>query len=163
METTETTELTPDPTPDMVLTQEAKYLLHTAGRWATFLGIMGFIGAGIIALLAFFVGTIFTAISKLNPMASGMPFAASGFITFIYLLIAVFYFFIAYYLYQFGVNIKSGTLYNDTIQTTKAFRNLKSHFKLIGITSIVVISFYILFFIIGIIVLIAGISHHHNY
>jgi len=144
------------PQADLVITAEAKYFLHTAGRWASFLGVLGFIGTGIIAIVALFIGTIFSFIGQLNPAAAAMPAGIGGFLTFIYLLIAVFYFFMSYYLYQFGVSIKNGTTFNDPVMVTKALKNLKSHFKLIGITSIVFISFYVLAIIIGIIV---AVSH----
>jgi glucan phosphoethanolaminetransferase (alkaline phosphatase superfamily) len=154
METTETPEqtLSEQPKRELILGEEAKYFLHTAGRWATFLGIMGFIGTGFVVIIAFFIGALFSFISRLNPAASQMPAGISGIFTFVYLLVAVFYFFMSYYLYQFGTSIKSGTLLNDATLATKAFKNLKSHLKLIGITTIVAISLYILILIISLIV-----------
>lgn len=165
METTETTEPIPAPAPaplQVVLTEQAKYFLHTAGRWATFLGIMGFIGTGFIVLCALFVGTIFTAISRLNPAAAAIPMGGTGLITFMYLLIAVFYFFMSYYIYQFGANIKRGMALNDSLQATKAFEYLKSHLKLIGITTIVCISLELLVLIGVILVLIFAASALHQ-
>ncbi|WP_179413601.1 DUF5362 family protein [Mucilaginibacter sp. E4BP6] len=154
METTETPELLlpEQPKPGLILGEEAKYFLHTAGRWATFLGIMGFIGTGFVVIIAIFISAFFSLIGRLNPAASQMPTSMSGVFTFVYLLVAVFYFFMSYYLYQFGTSIKSGTLLNDATLATKAFKNLKSHLKLIGITTIVAISFYILIIIIVLIV-----------
>jgi hypothetical protein len=158
MEPTETTEsiLPVEPQPDMIITAEAKYFLHTAGRWASFLGVLGFIGTGFVVIIALFIGTIFSYIGRLNPAAAAMPAGVGGIFTFIYLLVAVFYFFMSYYIYQFGVAIKNGTTFNDPILATKAFKNLKSHFKLIGITAIVFISIYLLALVIGIIVAIAA-------
>lgn len=176
METTETTETiapVPDPNSGMVLNAQAKYFLHTAGRWATFLGIMGFIGTGIILLCAIFVGALLSLISRFNPAAMAMPSnpgmpeassfigAASGFISFFYVLIALFYFFVSYYLYRFGTGIKKSTMFNDADGTTKSFEYLKSHFKLIGITTIVIIALYVLMFIIGIIVIASAASAMH--
>ena len=153
MDTTETTDpIVPDyPLPPLVIDQEGKYFLHTAGRWATFLGIMGFIGTGVIALCAIFIGSIFSVISRLNPAAQAIPSGVGGFLTFLYLMIAVFYFFMSYYLYQFGTKIKNGTSLNDSALATKAFMNLKSHFKLIGITTIIFLSIEILAVIIVVI------------
>jgi len=164
METTENTELTPplEPTPQLVLTEQAKYYLHTAGRWATFLGILGFIGTGFVVLIAFFIGTIFTFLGRFNPAAAAIPQGIGGFFTFIYLLVAVFYFFLSYYIYQFGTTIKASTTFNDAALATKAFQNLKSHFKLIGITAIVAIGLDILFIIIGIIAVIGAASTMHQ-
>jgi hypothetical protein len=47
------------PEPGIVLTLEAQGYLVEAGKWAYFLGIMGFIATGFILLCAFFIGTIF--------------------------------------------------------------------------------------------------------
>jgi hypothetical protein len=160
MEPTETTGpiLPVEPQPDLVITAEAKYFLHTAGRWATFLGVLGFIGTGFVVIIALFIGTIFSYIGRLNPAAAALPAGVGGVLTFIYLLVAVFYFFMSYYIYQFGVSIKNGTTFNDSILATKAFKNLKSHFKLIGITAIVFISIDLLFLAIFIIASIGAAS-----
>jgi hypothetical protein len=155
MDTTEIIE-TPIAEPGLVLGAEAKYFLHTAGRWASFLGILGFIGTGFIVLCAFFVTTIFSLMSRLNPAASAMPSGFGGIFTFYFLAIAVFYFFMSYYMYQFGVNAKNCIAYNDTAMATKALKNLKSHLKLVGITAIVIISIYAVFIVIGIIVAVAA-------
>ena len=160
MDTTETTEpIYPEiPPPNLVLNAEAKYFLHTSGKWASFLGILGFIGTAFIILCAAFIGTIFSFIGRFNPGAAAIPGAMGGVITFFYLLFAVFYFFLSFYIYQFGTSIKRATTYNDSVLATKAFRNLKSHLKLVGITAIVIISLYVVIFVFAII---AGVSTMH--
>jgi len=160
MDTTETTNpIVPDyPLPPLVIDQQGKYFLHTAGRWATFLGIFGFVMTGFILLAAIFVGSVFSLMGRLNP-AMNMPSssggatastilgAMSGVVSFFYVLIALFYFFLSYYLYRFGTGIKKSTTFNDSVTATKSLEYLKSHFKLIGITTIVIISLYLLIFI----------------
>src|ERR1700744_4192585 len=104
MDTTETTDpIVPDyPLPSLAIDEQGKYYLHTAGRWATFLGIFGFVITGFILLGAIFVGSLFSLMGRLNPAmnmssssggpaAASMLGAASGFISFFYVLIAVFY------------------------------------------------------------------------
>jgi hypothetical protein len=137
-----------EPQPDMVITAEAKYFLHTAGRWASFLGVLGFIVTGLLTLIAIFAGTMTTILSRLNiGNSDGMSGVATP-VQIVFLLpIVLLYFFISYYLYQFGTRIKTSTTFNDSTLATKAFSNLKSHFKIIGITSIVAISIYILIII----------------
>ena len=157
MDTTETTDpIVPDyPLPSLVIGEEGKYYLHTAGRWATFLGIFGFVATGLILLLAIFAGSALSFMSRLNPAMSGpggaqasaAMGAMSGVVSFIYVLIAVFYFFLSYYLYKFGTGIKKSTTFNDSATATKSLEYLKSHFKLIGITTIVYISFCLLIFV----------------
>jgi hypothetical protein len=151
MEPIETNEpLTPGETTGIILNEEAQYYLQKSGEWARFLGIMGFICAGLVLIAALFMGSIFSMMSayQANPYPAGM----GGLIGGIYILLAVFYFFFSLYLYQFGNKIKSGIGYSDPIQVTNALSKLKSFFKLIGISTIVIMALYLLIiigFIIG--------------
>ncbi|MBK0380837.1 DUF5362 family protein [Mucilaginibacter segetis] len=137
----------PEAEKGMLLTNESQYYLQQAGKWANFLGIVGFVMTGFILLLSLFIGAIF---SKMGSMPnSGMPYGAGmgGFMTVFYILIAIFNFFFSLYLYQFGSRIKDGISYNDAEKANSAFVKLKSFFKLWGITTIVIIILYALFFI----------------
>jgi len=175
MDTTETTDpIVPDyPLPSLVIGEEGKYYLHTAGRWATFLGIFGFVITGLTLLEAIFIGSLFSLMGRLNPAmnmpttpggpaASSIMSAFSGVISFVCVLAAVFYFFLSYYLYKFGTGIKKSTTFNDSVTANKSLEYLKSHFKLIGITTIVIISFYLLIFIGAILVGVFAASALHQ-
>ena len=149
--TDETTEpIVPDYSlPSLAIDHEGKGYLFTAGKWARFLGILGFIAVAIIALLCVFAGTA-TLIMGHSSSTGFSISAGAGALEILPLLpIMILYFFVSYFLYQFGTNIKNGIAVNDTLFATKAFRNLKSHFKLIGIIAIIVIVFYIGAFIIA--------------
>lgn len=149
METTEFNELQPPAEPaGILLLQDAQYYLHESGKWAKFLGILGFIGSGFIALAGLFFSTIISNLPQYQQTT--MPAAFSGAMGFVYLLMAVFNFFIAMYLYQFGVRIKNGIGFSDPKEISNALGKLKSLFKMSGITAIVVIAIYILV-IIGVI------------
>src|ERR1700722_12282005 len=131
--------------PSLTLNNEAKAYLREAGKWASFLGILGFISCGILLIFSFFAGTIFTRASLVSPNQFSTAMAGlGGFITFFYLLIDLFYFFFSLYLYQFGDRIKKGIMFTDNLHVTNAFGKLKSFFKLWGITTIVVLCLYIL-------------------
>lgn len=162
--TTDNINFPADQPADMVLSADAKYFLHTAGKWANFLSILGFIFTGLIVLLAFFVGTLMGFISRFNPAASPESTIAttgvSGVVTVVYLGIGVLYFFISYYLNRFAIYIKRGVVFNSSGDATKAFQNLKSHYKLIGIIAIIAISIYVLAFIFIIIAAASGILAH---
>lgn len=153
MDTTETTEpVVPDyPLPDLLIGQEAKNYLYTAGKWAKFLGILGFIATAILALLCIFAAVVSPIMGVFSSSSTSLPISAgaSALSMVPLLLIMIPYFFVSYFLYQFGTTIKNGIAVNDTLFATKAFRNLKSHFKLIGIIAIIVIVFYIGAFIIA--------------
>ncbi|MFA6086036.1 DUF5362 family protein [Mucilaginibacter sp.] len=151
METTEN-QLEPTAEPQIILSDEAQYYLQKAGQWAYFLGIVGFVLSGIFVLGSLFVGSIFSMMSKLQPeAATPYPAAMGGFLSFVYILLAVFYFFFSLYIYQFGSRIKNGILHSNSAEITTAFGKLKSFFKLWGITTIVIISLYALIFIAAII------------
>lgn len=146
----ETTENNPGLHPEqtLILSEESKLYLVQAGKWATFLGIVGFVFTGLI---------MFVAISSTNslsnmqrfPMASMFPFLRVLLIviTVVYVVVAVVTFFFSLYLYKFGTAVKEGILYNDSIKTNAAFGKLKSFFKLWGVTTIIVLILYALMFL----------------
>ena len=162
METTTTTDdlnYHSEPEKAIILTDEAQYFLQKAGQWANFLGIVGFIFCGLIALLAFFAGSIFAAASQANPMMAS--FAGMGsMITIIYLLMALLYFFPSLYLFQFASKVKQAILLTDKVQLTAAMSKLKSFFKFWGILMIVILGLYALIFLGVMIGVGIGASHH---
>src|SRR5689334_1934636 len=157
MEPTETNEPqgSGDVTP-IILTEEAQYFLHQSGRWATFLGIMGFIGAGLIAIAGLFVGTIMSTFSQFQQ--TPIPSALGGLLSFLYIVIAAFAFYVSLKLYQFGDGVKDGIEYKNSEQVSKALGKLKSFFKIKGIILICVLSLYVLIIIGAIIVGVVGAS-----
>lgn len=160
MDTTETTEPIPAPvpSPELIITQEAKYYLTAAGKWANFLAIMGFIFTGFIVLGIIFTGSMMSGLQNypspyMTEMGSAIGYMV-GFVRVIDVLLAAYCFFFSFYLYQFGSNIKQGVLFNNSLQATVAFEKLKSFFKLWGISTIVIIVLYIII-IIGVIAFIS--------
>jgi hypothetical protein len=142
---------------EMKLSASAKDFLKETAKWAYFLSVLGFIGIGLIVFAALFAGTLFSAMAKLNP-AMGMMGSSFGIVmAFIYLLIAVLYFFPVYYLNKFASSVKAACKNNDSDTLTTSFRYLKSHYRYIGIMTLVVFSLYLLMFV-GMIV--AGIASY---
>ena len=86
-------------------------------------------------------------------MGSSVPFPS--FFGFFYILVALIYFFPVLYLFKFGSNLKSALARRDSKSLETAFENLKSHYKFIGIMAIIVLSFYALAILFG---LMAGFS-----
>jgi len=138
METPDAT-TTPTGEPVMTLDREAFLNLHETGGWANFLAILGFIMIGFLVLLGFFVGAV---LSTLPMGESGLPFPTSVFTAF-YFLIAVIYFFPVYYLYKFAVGVRQGIPARNSQQVGAALRNLKSHYKFVGIMTITMFILYI--------------------
>ena len=134
------------------LTKASKsYLMETA-KWSSYFGILGFIGTGFMVVASFFAGTMFSSLSTLNPAMSEFPDAAgagvSVGITIMYLFIALLYFFPSFYLFKSGKALKAGLETDDDGQIEEGIKNMKSNFKFWGIFSIILISFYILLFLI---------------
>lgn len=141
--------------PELVITGDAKYYLHTAARWANFLGILGFIITGFTVLSALYWlvmgGTIATMASQ--QAGGGSPLAGTimsimgsvgGVVTLLY---AAVIFFISFYLVRFAGSSKKAVLYGSVTDLTKGIQGLRSFFKLWGIISIIVIAVSILGFI----------------
>ena len=126
----------------------AKDYLRETAKWANFLAIMGFIGIGFMVLAALFAGALFSALPSDGGVANVM---SGGAITIIYLILALLYFFPVYYLYKFATNMKAALSRNNEDVLTEAFLNLKSHYKFMGIFTIVILSIYALFFLFALI------------
>ena len=62
----------------------------------------------------------------------------------VYLVFAVVYFFPVYYLFKSSVGIKQGINSGSQDVLTSGFLNLKSHYKFVGIMTIILIAVYIL-------------------
>jgi hypothetical protein len=133
-----------------------EYLSETA-RWGKFLSILGFIMCGILLLAGIIIPPMLSRVSV--PMMGGqarmMAGMSVGVMIFLYLIIAVIYFFPCLYLFLFSRDMKLAIASEDQFKLTESFKNLKKMFKYIGILTIVFLSFYVL--ILGIAV-IAGIS-----
>lgn len=143
---------------EMKLNESAKDFLKETAKWAYFLSILGYIGIGFIILAALFAGTLFSAMGKINP-AMGMMGSSFGIImAFVYLFIAVLYFFPVYYLNKFAVKAKAAIKTNDSETLTISLGYLKSHYKYIGIMTLVVFSLY---FIMLVGMMLTGIAYNN--
>ena len=123
---------------DLVITTSSKNYLLYAAKWAGFLSIIGFISLGLMILAGLTLG-----------IAGGS--SQFGIIGFIYLGMAVIYFFPIYYLYLFAQKIKKAVNSTSQSDLEGGFENLKSCFKFLGIFTIVIISVYILIFLVAIV------------
>jgi hypothetical protein len=130
---------------NLQLTPQSREFLREAAKWAQFLAILGFIGLGFLVIIALFAGSLMGTMAS---MGGGMPEAAMGgtFITVLYLLMAVLYFFPIYYLFKFATRVKDALANNDDATLEDGLGYLKSHYKFMGILAIVMISIYIIAF-----------------
>ncbi|MBO3097722.1 DUF5362 family protein [Gelidibacter pelagius] len=116
--------------------------LKETSTWTYFLSILGFIGIGLMIL-----GGLFFSL-MMNMMPGGNPYAGLGvdmsYFGLIYVVIALFYFFPVLYLFNFSRKMKGALRSNNNDELTAAFSNLKSHYKFVGIFTIVIMSLYVL-------------------
>jgi len=145
---------------ELQFTHQAQGFVRETAKWATFLSILGFIFIGFMvlgALSMFAMGSAFSSMGGGGPMgAMGMLGGATMGV--IFLLMAVLYFFPIMYLYKFASNAKDALNSNNTERLTVAFENLKSHYKFVGILTVIGLAFYILVIIFGIVAGVAGAS-----
>ena len=80
-------------------------------------------------------------------MFSGMIGAGGLAFTVLYLLMALLYFFPSLYLFRFSEKSNKALYKKDSDELEAAMGNLKSTFKFYGVSAIVFISLYLLFFI----------------
>ncbi len=122
----------------ILINDEIKDYLLESARWAKFLSIVGFIGLGLMVLASIIIAIAGSSFNLFSNRSQPIWIV----------IMAVFYYFPINYLYQFSNGIKQGLNSNNQEIFTSALKNLKSHYKFIGILTIVVISIYILIFLI---------------
>jgi hypothetical protein len=115
--------------------------LKDASPWLRFIGILSFIGAGVMI----FFGIIIVVAFPLLAVASGMENLFLGLMGsgmgIIYLAIGTILFFPALFTYNFGAKILSYTQSNNAKDLELAFKNNKSLWKFCGILCIIHIAF----------------------
>ena len=126
----------------LTITQIAIDHLNQTRKWTHFLSIVGFVMCAFLAIGALLFGTVMS--SKLDFADEFIGFISSGFITVIYLVVALICFFLYLYLYRFSKRLKTALATNNSEVLEEAFHNLKAHYKLTGILTIVTLGFYVL-------------------
>lgn len=134
---------------ELQLDQTAKDFLKETAKWAYFLSIVGFVGIGLMLVIAVFAGTIFASMGSAMGGAFGSSFGAA--MGFVYVFIAAIYFFPVYYLFKFSVNAKKAFRENDSEALSSSLGYLKSHYKFIGVFMAAILALYALIFVFGII------------
>ncbi|WP_100615902.1 DUF5362 family protein [Confluentibacter citreus] len=130
---------------ELEVSSDVKGFLKEIATWSYFLSIVGFIGIGFMVLFGVFFGAILgSSMGGMNPYEN-LGFSV-GYFGFIYVAIALVYFFPVYYLFNFSKKMKRALNANDNNDFKSAFSNLKSHYKFIAIFAIVIISMYVLIF-----------------
>jgi hypothetical protein len=124
----------------LTLTSRAKGFLKETAKWCKFLSILGFLGLGLLFLSSFFISTIYASM----PQSTSIPFNLGTVMTIFYIIMIAIYIFPLYYLHQFSVKLKKAVTSKDDEVLASAFEMLKSHYKFVGVFTIIMLSIYIL-------------------
>lgn len=125
--------------------------LNETSRWAKFLAILGFVGVGFMILFSL----VIIGLGNSNPMMEA-SFKTAGYgnpavVGIIYLVMAVVSIFPYLYLFQFATKMKTALRSSEQDVLNSAFSSLKSCFKFVGVFTIILLGFFVLAFIIGIV------------
>ena len=132
---------------NLVIDWRSKEFLKETAKWTKFLAILGFVGIGLMVL-----GSLVMLFAPSSLMSNGdFPFGGKIFMMLLNLAFAVLYYFPISYLYQFSENTKKAIENNDNNAIRDAFEFLKSHYKFMGILTIILLAFYAIMIFIGLI------------
>ncbi|MCK3682996.1 DUF5362 family protein [Maribellus sp. YY47] len=133
---------------NLEITGDINVHLTDAGKWASFLSVLGFIFIGLIVMGGFVMSLVFAFIpSSAFGGHSIFPFPMF-LIGFLYLIIGAVYFFPILYLFRFSSRIKQALRFKDQEKLSSAFMNLKAHYRFIGIMMIVGLALYAMMFVV---------------
>ena len=147
---------------DLVIDSTAHGYLKETGKWAAFLGILGFISSGIVIIISFFIGALldkaFSAMAATSVNGAAIFGALGGVLAGVYFFIGVLVFFLSLFLFRFGSKMKKALISQDQEALNFSLKNLKNYYRVIGILTIIYLSVIALILIIATIV---GLASHH--
>ena len=127
-----------------------RHKMESLRKWAMFVAIMGFIAVGFMVLFSFIMFFIGDTLYSTTPF----PGSIAGFL---YIVMAVLYFFPVYFLYKFADNLEHCLKGRDANRFHTTMDFLRRHYKFIGIMIIIGLALFILSMLIGVAGIIAGI------
>jgi len=134
---------------DLRVSDRMKSMLKEIAKWAKFLSIIGFIGIGLMVIVALFAGTMMASMSGMDEFGGGV--GMGSLITIIYLAIAALYFFPVLYLYQFAAGAQRALASGNNADIETSFEYLRKHYRFLGILMIILLGIYALIFVISIV------------
>lgn len=123
--------------------------LSDAAKWGKFLAVIGFIMCGFLLLLGIAMPALFSRMNTYNQTNLFNGSSMGGLLFFVYLVIALIYFFPCLFLLRFSNAAKAAVISNDQFKLTESFKNLKALLKYVGIVTIVILSLYALAIVFG--------------
>jgi len=130
---------------NLVLNQETKAYLTETAKWAKLLAIVGFVMLVIMILASLAMGAFMGTMMSSTMADSGGGLAGAlggGALSFMYIIIAIIYYFPLMYLYKFATRMKTALASNDQASLNESIKNLKSCYKFLGIFTLVTVIIY---------------------
>lgn len=124
--------------------------LREGSKWARFIAIVGFVMCALMVLVALFAGTILASYSSMA-FGDSSGIIGGGMITAIYLVFAALWFIPCLYLFRFASNMQAALNNNEQDKLITSLKFLKAHYRFIGILLIIMLCFYALAIIGGIV------------
>ncbi|MEO8412781.1 MAG: DUF5362 family protein [Ginsengibacter sp.] len=136
---------------DLQVSPQSQNYLTESAKWGRFLAIMGFIFCGIMAVFAFVLPSFILKLPPYNSMPATYSTGVQAALTVVYLFFGLLLFFPCLYLYRFSVKMQTAVKSVSQENFEESLMNLKSMFKFYGILTIILLSFYILIFVVAMI------------
>ena len=147
-------EPTPEPTSLTIADSDLK-TLESAAKWARLLAIIGFVGLGLMVVLAFSMGSL---MAVFMPPGMDLPVPVA-FYAAVYLFFAIVYFFPVLYLFNFARNTQQAIREMSQPKLTSALQSLNAHYRFIGILMLILMGLYGVLLLFGILgALLAGVT-----
>ena len=134
---------------DLQISPASQNFLSEADKWGKFLSVIGFIFCGFIIIMAFLAPALYSKLPFFSELTGSTAEAASTIITIIYIGFAIILFFPCYYLNKFSSKMRLALSSVNQENFEESLRNLKSLLKFYGIFTIIILSFYVLIFIVA--------------
>ncbi len=128
------------------LTSESVAFLLKAAKWGKFLAILGFIVTGLMVMAGIAMSFVLNMVSE-EVMPLNMPFSPKV-LSVIYIIIAAIYVIPVFFLNSFSNNVSKAVSLSNTENMTTSLRSLKNLFVFIGISTIVILTFYTIILIV---------------
>jgi len=112
--------------------------------WVTFLAILGFVGAGLMVLGGFGVVVAGSMMTRSSSLGAGMGI--------LYVVLGGLYFFPSFFLLRFGGAMRQVLEGGGMNALTEAMVRQKSFWRLVGISTLVLMCIYFLAILVGIVV-----------
>jgi len=121
---------------DLIVDSAISAHLKETAVWGKFLGVIGFIYCGFVALGAIFAASMFAKLTG-TATSSSNGLLAGGIVGIVYLGLALVVFFMSVYLFRFAKNTEVALKINDQESLVTSFKNLKIYFRFAGIITVV--------------------------